>query len=339
MDRHQGRAVELDPAVHELRNVRREAPEPGEGEVQIEVSACAVCRTDLQLVRGDLPARRTPIVPGHQIVGRVRALGPDVDADRHPIGGRVGVAWIAGTCGVCRFCRSGRENLCVDIRFTGWDRDGGYADTVTARADFTYPIPDGFDDRHAAPLLCGGAIGYRSLKIAGVDLADAQGKTLGLFGFGASATCVIQLAVHAGCEVYVATRSAAEQQRARDLGAVWTGTYGDPVPVPLDAAITFAPAGDVVIAALQSVDRGATVAINAIHLDRIPTFDYDRLWLERSLRSVANVTRADVIELLELAAAIPVETSTDVYPLDQAAVALDALEVGAVRGAAVLEMR
>jgi propanol-preferring alcohol dehydrogenase len=338
MGRHHGRAVELD-AGHGLRNVHREAPEPGEGEVQIEVSACAVCRTDLQLVRGDLPARRTPIVPGHQIVGRVRARGPQVDPDTCPIGERVGVAWIAGTCGVCRFCRSGRENLCVAIRFTGWDRDGGYADAVTARADFTYPIPDGFDDRRAAPLLCGGAIGYRSLKIAGVDLADARGRTLGLFGFGASATCVIQLAVHAGCEVYVATRSASEQQRARDLGAFWAGSYAEPVPVPLDAAITFAPAGDVVLAALRSVDRGATVAINAIHLDRIPTFDYDQLWLERSLRSVANVTRADVIELLELAAAIPVETHIDVYPLEQAAAALDALEAGAVRGAAVLEMR
>lgn len=333
------RAVEYDAGTRELRVGRRPAPEPGPGEVQLEVTACAVCRTDLQIVRGDLPARQPTIVPGHQVVGRIRAHGAGVDPARHPLGQRVGVAWIAGTDGTCRFCRAGRENLCLDLRFTGWDRDGGYAEVTTARADFTYPLPDGFDDLRAAPLLCGGAIGYRSLRVAGVDLADARGLRLGLFGFGASATCVIQLAVHAGCEVYVTTRSEPEQQRARDLGAAWAGSYAEPVPVPLDAAITFAPVGDVVIAALKALDRGGTVAINAIHLDRIPQFDYDDLWLERSIRSVANVTRDDVREMLRLAAAVPVETHVEVHPLEQAGAALDALEDGAVRGAAVLQVR
>jgi propanol-preferring alcohol dehydrogenase len=311
--------------------------EPGNGEVAIAVTACAVCRTDLQIAEGDLAARRLPVVPGHQIVGRVAALGTDVDPIRHPLGSRVGVAWIASTCGRCRFCTSGRENLCPDAQFTGWDRDGGYGEQVTARADFTYALPDQFADLAAAPLLCGGTIGYRALKVAGVDLGDAAGTRLGLYGFGASGTCVIQLAVHAGCEVFVATRSAAEQERARALGAVWTGGYDERPPAPLDAAITFAPAGDVVIAALQALDRGATVAVNAIHLDRMPEFDYDDLWLERSIRSVANVTRTDVVEFLELAAAIPVETSIEVFELGQANEAMHRLSRGQISGAAVLQ--
>lgn len=320
-----------------LVEVARPDPAPGPGEVLIDVTGCAVCRTDLQIVGGDLAARRLPIVPGHQIVGRVAGLGAGVDPVVHPIGARVGVAWIAATCGRCRFCRSGRENLCLELRFTGWDRDGGYADRVTARADFTYALPDGFDDLQVAPLLCGGAIGHRSLRVAGVDLQDAAGQRLGLYGFGASATCVIQEAVHAGCEVHVATRSAAEQERARALGAASVGGYDDPPPAPLDAAITFAPAGAVVVAALRAVDRGGTVAINAIHLDHVPELDYDDLWLERSLRSVANVTREDVVEFLALAASIPVETRIEVYPLDEADAVLDRLDAGAISGAAVLQ--
>jgi len=333
------RAMELAgpaPLASALHPVVRPDPEPGRGEVLLEVSACAVCRTDLQIVQGDLPARHLPIVPGHQVVGRIVGLGPGVDPVAHPVGSRVGVAWIAGACGRCRFCINGRENLCPELRFTGWDRDGGYADQVTARADFTYALPDGFDDLGAAPLLCGGSIGYRSLRIAGVDLADARGLRLGLFGFGASATVVIQLAVHAGCEVFVVTRSDAERDRARALGAAWAGTYEQTPPVPLDAAITFAPAGEVVVAALSAVDRGRIVAINAIHLDGIPAFDYERLWLERSLRSVANVTRTDVVEFLALAAAVPVETHIEVFPLDQAGVALERLAGGRISGAAVL---
>jgi len=319
-----------------LHLVERDEPVPGPGEVLIEVTACAVCRTDLQLVEGDLAARRLPIVPGHQAVGRIIGHGPGVDPTAHPLGVRVGVAWIASTCGRCRFCTSGRENLCEHLAFTGWDRDGGYAERLTARADVTYPLPDGFDDLAAAPLLCGGAIGYRSLRVAGIDLADASGKRLGLYGFGASATCVIQLAVHAGCEVYVATRSAAEQGRARDLGASWAGGAIDRPPVPLDAAITFAPAGEVVVAALEALDRGGTVAVNAIHLDRVPSFDYRHLWWERSLRSVANLTRADVVEFLDLAARVPVHTQVEVLDLADANEALRRLADGDIRGAAVL---
>lgn len=302
----------------------------------IDVSACAVCRTDLQIVEGDLPARRLPIVPGHQVVGRIAALGDGIDPVTHPVGQRVGVAWIASACGRCRFCASARENLCPELAFTGWDRDGGFADRCVARAAYTYALPDGFGDLDAAPLLCGGAIGYRSLRIAGVDLTRSVGTRLGLYGFGASATCVIQLAVHAGCEVYVATESPADQQRARDLGATWAGRYEEPPPVPLDAAITFAPAGAVVVAALSAVDRGGIVAINAIHLDEIPRFAYERLWLERSLRSVANVTRRDVAEFLALAAAVPVRTQVEVFDLAEGNSALARLAAGEIRGAAVL---
>lgn len=319
-----------------LIQVERPDPVPGPGEVLVSVSACAVCRTDLQIVEGDLAARRLPIVPGHQVVGRITALGAGVDPRQRSVGQRVGVAWTAGSCGTCRFCAAGRENLCPDLAFTGWDRDGGFATALTARADFVHPMPEGFADLDAAPLLCGGTIGYRSLHVAGVDLADAAGTRLGLYGFGASATIVIQLAVQAGVEVYVATRSQAEQQAARQLGAVWAGGYGDRPPVPLDAAITFAPSGDVVVAALAAVDRGGIVAINAIHLDRVPQFDYDLLWLERSLRSVANVTRRDVAEFLDLAAAIPIRTRTEVFPLAEADTALARLLAGRISGAAVL---
>lgn len=305
-------------------------PEPGPGEVVVAVSACGVCRTDLQLCEGDLPARRLPIVPGHQVVGRIAAVGPGVAADR--IGERVGIAWIAGTCGTCRFCRAGRENLCDTARFTGWDRDGGYATAVAARADFVYPLPAGFDDLAAAPLLCGGVIGYRSLRVAGVE----PGMRLGLYGFGASATCVIQLARHWDCEVHVCTRSTAERERALALGAAWVGGYDERPPVALDAAITFAPAGDVVIRALEAVDKGGTVAINAIHLDRVPEFSYDALWWERSLRSVANVTRSDVHEFLALAAEIPIRTQTEIVGLDRANEALRRLSLGEIAGSAVL---
>ena len=321
-----------------LHGVHRDDPTPGPDEVLIAVSACAVCRTDLQLATGDLEARRLPIVPGHQVVGRIEGIGEAVDPTAHRLGSRVGVAWIASTCGRCRFCTSGRENLCEVARFTGWDRDGGYADKVTARADFTYPLPEGLDDAHLAPLLCGGAIGYRSLHVAGLDLDDAVGTRLGLYGFGASATCAIQLATHAGCEVFVATRSTAEQDRARRLGASWAGSYDDQPPVPLDAAITFAPSGDVVVAALSALDRGATVAVNAIHLDRVPEFDYQRLWWERSIRSVANVTRQDVVELLALAARVPVITQIEEFALAEAGDALRALDAGSISGSAVLRV-
>jgi len=311
-----------------------DVPDPviGVGDVLIDVTACAVCRTDLQLCEGDLPARTLPVIPGHQIVGTVAARGDEV-ADVE-IGDRVGVAWIASTCGVCRFCASGRENLCDDSQFTGWHRNGGFAERVAARADFVHVLPLGFDAVAAAPLLCGGAIGLRSLHVSGIR----PGGRLGLFGFGASATCAIQIARHWACEVHVITRSIEEQRAALELGATSAGGYDERVPVPLDAAITFAPVGSVVVAALKALDKGGVVAINAIHLDHIPEFDYDHLWWERQIRSVANVTRADVAELIELAADIPIRTRIEEYALMESNDALRDLSDGRISGAAVLRI-
>lgn len=305
---------------------------PGHGEFSIEVAACGVCRTDLQLVAGDLAPRQLPVVLGHQVVGRVTAVGGGVE--RWSVGDRVGVGWLGGSCGECGYCTSGRENLCKRAEFTGWDRDGGYSDEMTARADFAYPIPRGFSDLEAAPLLCGGVIGYRSLKISGIE----PGGRLGLYGFGASALLAIQVALHWDCQVFVATRSPAEQTRALEMGAAWAGSYHDQPPVALDAAITFAPAGYVVIEALKGLAPGGTVAINAIHLDTIPSFPYELLWQERGLRSVANFTRSDAEEFLTLAAEIPITTVVDPYPLADANIALLRLEHGEVDGAAVLTM-
>ena len=306
-------------------------PEPAAGEVVLEVAACAVCRTDLQIVEGDLGARRLPIVPGHQAVGRVAAVGAGVRG--WEVGDRAGAAWLASTCGQCSSCLSGRENLCAAAAFNGWDRDGGYATRMAVRADFALRLPDDFGDLAAAPLLCGGVIGYRSLKVSGI----APGGRLGLFGFGASALLALQVARHWGCEVHVRTRSSREQERALELGAASAAAYDEPAP-PLDAAITFAPSGDVVVAALRSVARGGTVAINAIHLDRIPEFPYDLLWPERSLRSVANFTRADATELLGLASSIPIRTAIETFPLEDGNEALRRLATGALEGTAVLTM-
>lgn len=314
-----------------LAAVDGEIAEPGAGELLLRISACAVCRTDLQLCEGDLEAHRLPVVPGHQAVGRVEAIGPGVQG--WSVGERAGIGWLASSCGDCRSCSAGRENLCEEARFTGWDVDGGYEEEVIVQADFAFRLPPGMDDRAAAPLLCGGVIGYRALKISGV----APGGRLGLYGFGASALQTIQVARHWGCEVYVVTRSDRERQRGLSLGARWAGGYDDAVPVPLDAAITFAPAGDVVIAALRSLGRGGTVAINAIHLDRVPEFDYGLLWWERGLRSVANYTRRDAREYLELAATIPIRTQIELHPLAEANEALQRLKAGEIDGAAVLE--
>ena len=329
------RALELTaagPASGEpLRLVERPTPEPGPGELRLRLAACAVCRTDLQLVEGDIEPRRLPIVPGHQAVGRVEAIGAGVEG--WSLGDRVGAYWLYGTDGTCRFCRSGRENLCDAAEFTGWDRDGGFAEATIVRADVAVRIPDGFDDLAAAPLLCGGVIGYRALRVSGIE----PGGRLGLFGFGASASLCIQVARHWGCEVHVRVRSETERQRALELGAASAGGYADPTP-PLDAAVTTAPVGDVVVAALRSVDRGGIVAVNAIHLDHVPEFPYEWLWWERQLRSVANVTRRDAAEFMELAAAIPIATAADLYPLEAANDALVALAQGSVRGAAVLTM-
>jgi propanol-preferring alcohol dehydrogenase len=315
-----------------LRLVQRDEPVPGGGELLLRLTACAVCRTDLQLATGDLTPRRLPIVPGHQAVGRVAAVGAGVTG--WSIGDRAGVYWLFGTDGTCRFCRSGRENLCESAAFTGWDRDGGFAEAMVARADVAVRIPDGFADLDAAPLLCGGVIGFRALHVSGIQ----PGGRLGLYGFGASALLCIQVARHWGCEVHVRARSETERQRALDLGAASVGGYDDPPPHPLDAAITTAPAGDVVVAALRAVDRGGVVAVNAIHLDRVPEFSYDWLWWERQLRSVANVTRRDAAEFMELAASIPIRTAVDVFPLEAGNEALRALAAGTIHGAAVLTM-
>jgi propanol-preferring alcohol dehydrogenase len=323
--RHPGPA-----ATGPLDAVELPDPVPGEGEVLLEVAACAVCRTDLQLCEGDLEARRLPVVPGHQAVGRVAAVGPGVRGWRE--GDRAGAYWLAGADGTCRHCRAGRENLCERAGFTGWDRDGGFAQRMLVRADYAARLPEGPADQDLAPLLCGGVIGHRALRMSGVS----AGGRLGLYGFGASALCTIQVAVHMGCEVYVATRSEPERASARGLGAAWTGGYDDPPPEPLDAAITFAPVGSVVTAALAAVDRGGTVVVNAIHLDRLPEMPYERLWWERSLRSVANVTRADAAEFIALAAEIPVRTAVEPHPLEEANLALARLAAGEVRGAAVL---
>lgn len=310
----------------------RSDPDPQADEILLQVEACGVCRTDLQLCEGDLTARRLPVVPGHQAVGRVLRVGADV-AHLRP-GDRVGACWLARSCGSCRFCRSGRENLCVDACFTGWDRDGGFADRMTMHGAFAVRVPDALSAVDAAPLLCGGVIGYRALRIADV----AAGDRLGLVGFGASALCAIQVAVHRGCRVSVFTRSAAERERALALGAEWVGTYDDDPPAPLDAVITFAPSGRVVVDALRHLDRGGVLVVNAIHLDEVPGFPYADLWWERSLRSVANVTRRDAAEFMELAARIPVRTAVQLYPLDGANDALADLSAGRVAGAAVLTM-
>jgi propanol-preferring alcohol dehydrogenase len=250
------------------------------------------------------------------------------------IGDRAGAYWLYGTDGTCRFCRSARENLCESALFTGWDRDGGFAEAMVVRADVAVRIPDSFDDLDAAPLLCGGVIGYRALRVCGIE----PGGRLGLYGFGASALLSIQVARHWGCEVHVRARSEAERVRAQEMGAASVGGYDDPPPHPLDAAITTAPAGDVVMAALRALDRGAVVAVNAIHLDRVPEFPYEWLWWERQLRSVANVTRRDAAEFMELAGAIPIRTTVDLFPLEAGNEALGALAGGEVRGAAVLAM-
>ena len=319
------------PAAERPLSIERiDDPAPGPGELLVDVAACAVCRTDLQIAEGDLAARRLPIVPGHQAVGTVAALGAGV-AGWTP-GDRVGVAWLGGACGACAFCRGGRENLCGAAQFTGWDRDGGFAERMTVRADFAVRLPDGFADVDAAPLLCGGVIGYRALRVSGIR----PGGRLGLFGFGASALIAIQVARHWGCEVYVWTRSESERARAAELGAAWTGGYDAPAPAPLDAAVTFAPAGDVVVTALRAVNRGGTVAINAIHLDRVPEFPYELLWGERVIRSVANVTRSDAREFMALAAEAGIRTAVERHPLDGVNEALRRIADGSVSGAAVL---
>jgi len=313
-----------------LHPTDRPPPSPGRGEVRLRVVACGVCRTDLHVVDGELPDLGRPVVPGHQIVGVVEALGPGVE--RLAPGQRVGVPWLGWTCGTCRFCASGRENLCGEARFTGYQLDGGFAEQAVADARYCFPIPEGYPDAQAAPLLCAGLIGYRSLRMAG----DAG--RLGLFGFGAAAHIVIQVARHEGRRVFAFARPGDREARAfaLSLGAEWAGDSGEAPPEPLDAAILFAPAGELVPAALRAVERGGTVVCAGIHMSDIPSFPYRILWEERVVRSVANLTRSDGEEFLALAPTVPVRTEVEVFPLAAANEALDRLRAGRVRGAAVL---
>jgi alcohol dehydrogenase, propanol-preferring len=304
-------------------------PQLKPGHVLLRVRACGVCRTDLHIVEGELLPQQTGMIPGHQIVGEVMGGA----TKEIPLGSRVGVSWLGGTDGTCAYCKRGMENLCDSPTFTGYTVPGGYAEYALARADFVVPLPAALDDLHAAPLLCAGIIGFRSLRVAGVE----PGERVGLFGFGASAHLAIAVLRAWKCEVYVSTRGKSHREFAASLGAHWVGSETDKPPVELDRAITFAPSGDVVIAALGSLRKGGVVAINAIHLDRIPQFDYDRLlWGERQLRSVANMTRVDARDFLTLAAQINLQAKVTTFSLDQANEALIAVKKDAIDGAAVI---
>jgi len=305
-------------------------PEPAKGQVLLEVAACGVCRTDLHIADGELTEPKLPLVPGHQIVGRVIANGPS--ADRFSEGDRVGVPWLGWTDGTCRYCRSERENLCEHARFTGYDMDGGYAERTVADERFCFPLPGDMPDEHVAPLLCAGLIGYRSLRLAG------RGERLGLYGFGSSAHLICQVAAAQGWSVFALTREgdAVTQELARRLGAEWAGAVGDPEASNLDAAIIFAPAGDLVPEALRALAPGGTVVCAGIHMSDIPSFPYEILWHERTLRSVANLTRLDGDEFLPLAQSVPVRTEIQAYPLADANRALGDIRHGRVRGSAVL---
>jgi len=304
-------------------------PSLAAGQVLLKVRACGVCRTDLHIVEGELPPRKQPLIPGHQIVGEVI----EGATSALPLGTRVGVSWMGGIDGNCPYCRRGLKNLCDSPVFTGYTTDGGYAEYAAARSDFVYPLPPALDDLHAAPLLCAGIIGFRSLRVAGVEPRDR----VGLFGFGASAHLAIAVLRSWKCEVFVSTRGASHRQLAASLGAVWVGSETDKPPVELDRAVTFAPSGDVVIAALSSLRKGGVVAINAIHLDRIPEFDYDRLlWGERQIRSVANMTRSDAHDFLKIAAEIQLQPKVTTFSLEQANEALSAVKNDAIDGAAVI---
>jgi len=304
-------------------------PEPAAGQVLLRVRACGVCRTDLHIVEGELPQRCEALVPGHQIVGEI-VQGATAEL---PIGTRVGVSWIGGVDGKCWYCQHGMENLCDEPTFSGYSVNGGYAEYAVARADFVFPLPPELDDLHAAPLLCAGIIGFRSLRVAGVQ----QGERVGLFGFGASAHLAIDVLKAWQCEVYVSTRGESHRKLAASLGATWVGSEKERPPVELDRAVTFAPSGDVVIAALSGLRKGGVVAINAIHLDRIPEFDYDRLlWGERQMRSVANMTRQDARDFLRIAAEIKLAPKVARFSLEQANEALAAVKNDAIDGAAVI---
>ncbi|PZA07599.1 MULTISPECIES: zinc-dependent alcohol dehydrogenase family protein [unclassified Meiothermus] len=324
------RAMLLEVPGGPLQRAERPLPVPEAGQVLLRVRACGVCRTDLHILDGELPAPRLPLILGHQIVAEVAGLGPGVG--RFTLGERVGVAWLGWACGACKYCQRGQENLCPQARFTGYHLDGGYAEYTVAYADFCYPLPAGYGDLEVAPLLCAGLIGYRSLKLAG------QAERLGLYGFGAAAHILTQVARHQGRQVYAFTRpgDTLGQRFALELGAVWAGGSDQSPPQKLDAAILFAPDGALVPKALRDVDKGGTVVCGGIHMSQIPAFPYALLWEERGLRSVANLTRQDGEEFLALAPQVPIKTEVQVYPLEAASQALSDLRAGRVRGAAVL---
>jgi propanol-preferring alcohol dehydrogenase len=324
------RAMVLESVGEPLRAAAVQEPEPGPEEVLLHVHACAVCRTDLHVVDGELPDPKLPLIPGHQIVGTVEKRGDLVD--RFAVGDRVGVPWLGHTDGTCRYCLTGRENLCDDARFTGYQIDGGYAGYAAADHRFCFPIPEGYPDLQAAPLLCAGLIGYRSLTMTG----DAE--RLGLYGFGASAHIIAQVAAHHGRKVFAFTSPGNEegQRFALGLGAVWAGGSDQRPPEALDAAIIFAPVGALVPVALRAVAKGGVVVCAGIHMSDIPSFPYEILWGERALRSVANLTRRDGEEFLALAPRVPVRTAVVPFPLEEANEALDALRRGRIRGATVL---
>ena len=320
--------VERNPLV--LKDVP--TPEPGPGEVLVRVHACGVCRTDLHVVEGELPPRKRPVIPGHQVVGSIESSGPQ--AGRFRQGTRVGIAWLHHTDGVCEYCRSGRENLCGNATFTGYTVDGGYAEYIVAPESFVYPIPEGFGDMAAAPLLCAGIIGFRSLRLADIQ----PGGALGLYGFGAAAHVAIQVARHWGMRIYAMTRDERHRQLARELGAEWAGGGEDQPPEKLDSAIIFAPAGELVVSALRVLKKGGTVVLGGIYMSPIQQMDYNLLYHERVIRSVANNTRRDGEDFLKIAAEIPIRTQVQEFRLEEANAALNALKNDAVRGAAVLRV-
>jgi alcohol dehydrogenase, propanol-preferring len=326
------RAMVLERQRQPLRPAELPEPEPAAGQVQIAVHACGVCRTDLHIFDGDLAEPKLPLVMGHQIVGTVRELGKGVE--RFAPGDRVGVPWLGWTCGECRYCRSGRENLCDRARFTGYDLDGGYAEVAVADERFCFPIPDGYPDLQAAPLLCAGLIGYRALRLVG------EAERIGFYGFGAAAHILCQVAVHEGRRVFAFTREGDEETQAfaRRLGAEWAGGSEEAPPEELDGAIVFAPVGALMTAALRASAKGARIVSAGIHMSDIPSFPYAELWGERTLGSVANLTRRDGEEFIALAPEVPVRTEVEVYPLEEANRALDDLRAGRFRGAAVLSV-
>jgi propanol-preferring alcohol dehydrogenase len=307
-------------------------PQPKSGEVLVRVRACSVCRTDLHVIEGELPPRKSPVIPGHQVVGIVERQGENTR--RFAIGDRVGIAWLHRTDGSCEYCRSRMENLCDNPTFTGYSVDGGYAEYIVAPEDFMYAIPAGFPDEQAAPLLCAGIIGFRSLRLSGIK----AGGRLGFYGFGAAAHVAIQVARHWGAEVFASTRDSRHQKLAMELGAVWAGGTFDEPPKKLDAAIVFAPAGEIVPAALKALKKGGVLILGGIHMSSIPSFDYDLLYQERVIRSVANNTRQDGEDFLRVAAEIPIQTHVQIFPLSDANRALNALKNDAIPGAAVLHI-